>query len=182
MATRNNTDRNTAADEVAQAGEETTRAGADIARRSAETARDAVEAGLTASNEGFRRMADQITKVVGFSGPQAEELARRSSQNVRAVAEASIVLVRGAQEISRELFGLVQDGVQKSAEALNRLAGAHSVQDFIAVQSELTRDSLQQVIQGNKRVAEVSLRIAEEAARIVQAQANQNARQAHRAA
>jgi hypothetical protein len=34
------------------------------------------------------------------------------------------------------------------------------VQDFLAIQSELARDNLQQVIDTNRRVAEVSLRIA----------------------
>ena len=65
---------------------------------------------------------------------------------------------------------------------MNRLAGTRSVQDFVAVQSDLMRDGLQQVIDTNKRIAEVSLRIAEEATRIIEAQANQNAKQARRAA
>ena len=47
---------------------------------------------------------------------------------------------------------------------MNRIAGVRSVQDFVAVQSDLARDNLQQVIETNRRVAEVSLRIAEEAA------------------
>ena len=121
MATRNDTnDQNKAADEAARTartvtdeaarvGEQTARAGADIANRGTEAARNAVEAGLNTATQTFQRMTDQFTKVLGFSGPQAEELARRSSENLQAVSQASTVLARGAQEVSQEVFGLVQD-------------------------------------------------------------------------
>src|SRR5215216_6745761 len=85
----------TVTDEAARVGEQTARAGADIARRGTETARDTFQSGLNTANETFQRMTDQFTKVLGFNGPQAEELARRSSQNLQAVSLASSVLVRG---------------------------------------------------------------------------------------
>ena len=46
--------------------------------------------------------------MLGFNGPQAEEVARRSSENIQAVTEASTVPARGAQEVSQEVFGFVQ--------------------------------------------------------------------------
>src|SRR4051812_30714212 len=190
MATRNDTnEQNKAADEAARTtravtdeaarvGEQAARAGADVARRGAETARDTFQAGLDTASENFRRIADQFTNVLGFHGPQAEELACRSSQNIQALTEAGSVLARGAQEVSQEVFGFVQERARKNADAVNRLAGVRSVQDFVAVQSDLARDHLEQVIEVNKRIAEKSLRVAEEAGRVIQAQANRRLRAA----
>jgi len=191
MATRNDTNaQNKAADEAARTtrvvtdeaarvGEQTARAGAvvgrrgaEVDRRGAEVASDTFQTGLNTASESVQRMADQFTNVLGFNGPQAEELARRSSQNIQAVTEAGSVLARGAQEISQEVFGLIQERVRKNADAVNQLARVRSVQDFVAVQSDLARDNLEQVIETNKRIAETSLRVAEEAGRVIQAQAN----------
>jgi hypothetical protein len=93
----------TVTDEAARVGEQTARAGADVFRRGAETARDNLQSGLNTATQTFQRVTDQFTQVLGFSGPQAEELAHRSSQNLQAISQASTVLAKGAQEVSHEL-------------------------------------------------------------------------------
>src|SRR3954465_6500154 len=154
----------TVTDEAARVGEQTARTGADMARRGTETARDTFQAGLNTATETLHRMSDQFTRALGFNGPQAEELARRASQNLQAVTQANTVLARGFQEASHEWINLAQERMTKNMDSLNRLAGCRSVQDFVAVQSDLIRDSLWQIIDTNKRVAELSLHVAEEAA------------------
>src|SRR4051812_37102163 len=153
MATRNDTnDQNKAADEAARTarvvtdetarvGEQTARAGADVFRRSTDTARESVQSGLNTATQPSQRMTDQFTQVLGFNGPQSEELTRRSSQNLQAVTQASTVLARGAQEVSQEVFGLVQDRLQTNVEAVNRIVGVRSVQDFVAGYNDPVRGS-----------------------------------------
>jgi phasin family protein len=151
-------------------------------QRGTDTAREALRATMNTANEAFRGATDQFTQMLGYGGPRAEELVRQSSRTIQAVTEASSVLARGAQEIAQEVFGLVHHCVQTNLEGLNRMASARSGHDFVAVQSDLARDNLRNVIDINKRIAERSLRIADEAAQVIEDQADRSAHRARRAA
>src|SRR4051794_38393548 len=85
----------TVTDEAARVGEQTARAGAEHANPRTRAARATFQAGLNTAPQTFQRMSDQFTKVLGFNGPQSEELPRRSSQNLQAVSQASSVLMKG---------------------------------------------------------------------------------------
>jgi Phasin protein len=63
----------------------------------------------------------------------------------------------------------------KNIEAFGRLARCRSPHDLISVQSDFALDNIQQAIETSRRIGQVSLRIAEEAAGIVQTEARRNA-------
>jgi phasin family protein len=69
----------------------------------------------------------------------------------------------------------MQERLSKNLDAMSRLASCRSLQDFVAVQSDIARDRLGHTIESSRRLAEVSARVAGEAAQIVQTQAGRNA-------
>jgi phasin family protein len=147
----------------------------DISSKHIEQARGTMESGLNSTVQTIHRATDQFTQVLGLAGPRAEELAQRSSQNIEALSQASNILVKGAQEFLREWFELVQEHMSKNIDAINRLASCHSLQDFVSVQSHIARDRLAHTVESSRRLATVSLRVADEAARVIQSQAGRNA-------
>ena len=110
-----------------------------------------------------------VTEVPGMAAPvidkaaQVGEQAACASQNLQAVTQASTVLARGFQEASNEVFRSAQNRLTKNMDGLNRMAGCRSVRAVVAAQSELMRDNLQLTIDTNRRIAALSVRIADEA-------------------
>jgi phasin family protein len=135
---------------------------------------NAVDSGPNNAAQSYKHVTDQLTEVWGFAGPHSEELERRSSQNVEAVAQASTILTKGVQEISREWFDFLQQRLVQSADAMNKLAGCRSLQDLVTVQSEIVRDRLGHAVEGGRRIAEVSMRMADEAGRVITSQTDRN--------
>ena len=181
---RNPTDEaaRTVTDEAARAGEQTPRAGADGLHRSSETARDNLQQGLNPATQSFQQITDQFMQVLAFNGPQTEELAQRWSEKVQALAQASTVQAQAAQKDPQEVCGLVQDRLTKDIEAVTAILSSRLVQDVVADQSDPVRQRLQEMIDANRRMGELVIRIAEQMGQIIQAQASRNADQPRRAA
>ena len=123
-----------------------------------EPAHPSAETGQSAVAETTSMAAPVIDEAA-----QAGEQAACASQNLQAVTQASTVLARGFQEASNEVFRSAQNRLTKNMDGLNRMAGCRSVRAVVAAQSELMRDNLQLTIDTNRRIAELSVRIADEA-------------------
>ena len=89
---------------------------------------------------------------------------------------------RGTQKDPQEVFALVQDRLTRDIEAVMAILSSRLVQDCVADQSDPVRQRLEEMVDANRRMGEVMIRIAEQMGRIIQAQANPAAYQARRAA
>src|SRR5829696_1380081 len=148
------------------------------AKRTAETAREAVETGLGVVKETAQRTSQHVVQALNQSGEQAQDFARESTHALTVMAEASRLLTRGFQEFSQEWLGLMQERLQKNVDGLTMLSGCRTMPDFMAAQNELMRVQLQQTIDGARRLAEVTTRVANAAKSISERGANTNPRRA----
>jgi phasin family protein len=147
-------------------------------RDNAEKAQDAMRSGLNSASENTQRFTDQVTQAYGITGEGREELTRQGAQSLEMMTQASTMLTRGVQDLSREWFSLTQERLQKNVEDLSVLARCQSVPDFMAAQSNIMRHNLEQTIEGARRIAEVATRVANEAGQTLKAESKKTGRAA----
>jgi hypothetical protein len=135
---------------------------------------DAVRTGLDTMTEVAQRTSDQTIEILNRTGEQAQDLAQQSSQNLKAMAETGNVLADGFQDLSQEWFKLVQERLQKNLDGFTALARCQSVPELMTVQSAFMRERLRETIDSAQRMAVVSTRVADEAARTISAQRPNN--------
>ena len=73
------------------------------------------------------------------------------------------MLTQGIDGISREWFEFARKRIEQNLNRLNELARCRTPQQLAAMQSEMLRDNIEDLLQSSRRVAEISARLAEEA-------------------
>ncbi len=141
-------------------------------RNTETTTQDAGRETLSTAAQGAQRFTEQVTQMFGVTGERSEELTRRSAQNLEAMTQASTAVARGFQDLSREWFSLVQETTQKNMEGFAALARARTLPELLSAQADLVRTSMQQTVDGTRRMAEVSSRVMTDASQTAVAQAN----------
>src|SRR3954469_23437230 len=154
--------------EASERASESARAGV---REATDRAEDVMQTGIQAA----QRVAEQFGRVFGVGG-QNEDLTRQATQNLEAITETGSILMRGFQDVSREWLELTQERLRKNAEGMTKLAQCRTLPDFAAVQSDLARDNLNQIIDLTRRVAERSMQVADEAAKTITAETGKGGR------
>lgn len=141
---------------------ETARAGV---REATDRAEDVLKTGM----QSAQRVAEEFGRVLGV-GDQNEHLTRQATENLAAITETGSVLMRGFQDVSREWLELTRERLRKNAEGMTKLTQCRTLPDLAAVQSDLARDKLNQIIDLTRRIAERSMQVGDEAAKTITAE------------
>jgi len=145
----------------------------DLGEQATENTKQVVQRSVETASQQAREATERFTKTLGFSGEDSERLARQSKQNLEAVTRCGTVLTQAFQDTSRNWFGLAQKQWQRNLDGMNKLVRAKSLQEFTAIQSELVREGLQNMVQDSKAITETSTRAVEEASKTFSSVAQQ---------
>jgi hypothetical protein len=158
---------------------DTLRAGVESAQTMAQAMQEAVSNSFGVFSELARRSTGQaLDQPDGTTRGLTEEAAH----NLRAVAQSTSVLTRGLQEVSREVITRSHQRLQRNLDGLQALARCRSMTDLVEAQSSILRDNLEQTMENSRRLAELTIQMADEATRTVTAQAETTAQRLDRAA
>jgi len=145
------------------AGERAARAGTEIFQRNVETVQEALQSSAKIAARLTERSADQFGRVFGISGDETHKAVQKSSDNLDAIIQSSSALAGITQRISREWLNFTRERMEQSFNKFDGLARCRTPQDLAAVQSEFLRDNLESFLQCARRIAEMSVHVAEEA-------------------
>jgi len=106
--------------------------------------------------EIVQQVTDDVTNTVQAGAEGAQVMARTMQEAVQTGLSTASELARGVQDVSREWFELSQKRLLKNLDGLSSLAQCRSVPDFMAVQTSLIRDNLEQTLDNSRRMVERS--------------------------
>ena len=150
---------------AAEAGEEVVRAGAHLFQQNAETLQNAWRFGLDTTTAVMGRSTDQLGRTLGLSGNEAQQATERSARNTEIVLYTSTAAAKLMGGMSREYFEFVRQQIENSMGRMNELWRCRTPQDVAAVQSDLVRETVGGVLESSRRVADMSLKLADDAAK-----------------
>jgi hypothetical protein len=126
--------------------------------------RDAVEETVSAAREGAERSSEQVRRLMGVSAQDGEAMLAHASRSLDLWVRCGTVFADGAQSLWKEMVSTSRAVVERRMSGLSQAAGARNVTDLMAVQDRLTREEIDGLLGSGRRMAEISVRIAQNAA------------------
>jgi hypothetical protein len=157
---------------MAQAGadvsEKMAQAGTNLLQQNADTMQNAWRIGLEMATALMGRSTDQLDRTLGLSGKEAEEAKERASRNTEVILYSTTEASKLMSGVSREYMEFTRHQMEKSLERMNHLQSCRTPQEFAVAQGDFLREMMAGAFESSRRMAEMSLKIAEDTAKRVQ--------------
>lgn len=138
-----------------------TRKATDQAGQTGRTMVDAAERTTRAGAEAIaQRSMEQFSKMFGLSGEAAGETVQQSANNMQAVIESASIVAGGLQDIAGEWMRFAQTRLEQNLDHLDQLRECRSLQDCVALQTQILRDNLEAFLQSAHRTSERTTQFA----------------------
>jgi phasin family protein len=148
---------------AASAGEDMSQVSADFLRQNAEIMQNAWRFGMEAVSVLMSRSTDQFGRTFGWRGDEAKQATDRSVQNTQTVLNSATAVSKGVNEISREYFQFARRQMETNIDRMNELWNCRTPHELAALQSEFVRDTVASALESSRRVADMSLKVADDA-------------------
>jgi phasin family protein len=146
------------------AGAEFARAGADAVQRSGESIQQIWESGTRIAGQLAEQSMRQLASAFGAS-EGTQKAAEAAARNLASISRSGTVLANGMQTLSREMVEFGRKRMEQNLQRVDALTKCRTPHELIEAQTDLIRDNLEDFVHNTRRIAEVSLRMAEEASR-----------------
>jgi len=149
---------------AAEATEEVAKTSAGLFQQNAEFLQNTWRFGMGVATAIMGRSADQFGRTLGLSGNEAQQATERSARNAESILYSATAMSKGLNGLSQEYLHFVRRQLETSMDRMNELWRCRTPHDVVAVQSDLVGDALGTVLESSRRMADMSLKLTEDAA------------------
>jgi phasin family protein len=149
---------------AAEATEQVAKASANLIQQNAEFMRNTWRFGVDVASAMMGRSTDQFGRTLGLSGSEAQQATERSARNAETILYSATAVSKGLNGLSQEYFQLVRRQLETNMDRMGELWRCRTPHDVIAVQSDLVGDALGSMLESSRRMADMSLKLTEDAA------------------
>ncbi|MGY8638166.1 phasin family protein [Bradyrhizobium sp. 14AA] len=148
---------------AAQAGEEVAQASSHLLQQNADMLQNTWRLGVDMAMAVMGRSTDQLGRTFGLTGEEAQRATERSAQNAEAIMYSATVVAKGMNGVSREYFDFIRQQIERNMDRMNELWRCRTPHDLAAVHSDLVRDTISSALDSSRRMADMSLKVADDA-------------------
>ena len=145
---------------------------------SKETVEAVVKAGTEAATKGYEQALtmtkEQVEKMSENLFKGYDQFSTVGKDSVDAYVKSGTILAKGYEAMGKEVMSFAQDAMEANLAMAKSLMSAKTLREVIDMQTEYSRKSLDQAMAESAKLAELSVKVTNEAFEPIQTQVNQN--------